>query len=56
MWHKFVSILLVLGMLAAAGCIIAPYPGHHGRAYRHRAVVGHPAPVVVRPGPVVIVP
>jgi len=56
MCQKLLSLLLVLSLLALAGCIIAPAPARHGRVYRHRAVVGYPAPVVVRPGPVVIVP
>ncbi len=56
MCHKLLGLLLVLSFLAMAGCIIAPAPARHGRAYRHRAVVAYPAPVVVRPRHWVIVP
>ncbi len=55
MWQKIVSVVMVLGLLALAGCVVSPAPPRHARVHRPRVVV-RPAPVVVRPGPVVIVP
>jgi uncharacterized membrane protein len=55
MLQKLLSGVLVLSLLALAGCVVAPAPARHGRVYKHRVAM-KPMPVVVRPGPVVIVP
>ena len=55
MWQKILSLIVVLSMLALAGCVIAPAPARHARVHRHKVWM-RPAPVVVRSGPVLIVP
>ncbi len=57
MCQKLLSVLLVFSLLALAGCVVAPAPARHrhGRVYKQKVWM-RPAPVVVRPGPIVIVP
>jgi hypothetical protein len=48
-----IKLLIPIGIMAMAGCVVAPY-GYHRGYYGPRVAVFAPAPVVVAP-PVVVV-
>ena len=55
MLQKLITVILMLSLLALAGCVVAPAPARHARVHKQKVWM-RPMPVVVRPGPVVMVP